>query len=354
MNPTPVIRLFRPSDRGSWNNYVQAHAAGTLFHRIEWQQAVVATYGHKPFYLLAESRFGTARSGSQPGIVGLLPLFEINSLLFGHSLLSVPFAELGGPLTDDPGITQQLLRAAAAIARSRGAGYVEYRNRDPLPGLATKDLYVNFQRELAPDPDDNLKAIPRKSRRMVRLGMKSGLYARTGRSYLDDFYRILAINYHRLGTPIFPKRFFRNFLRTFRSAADVLVVFTPDHIPVAAVLSFFHRDTVMPYYAGSLVEYRNLAPNDFMYWELMRQGCERGCRRFDFGRSKRDTGSYSFKVHWGFEPKPLAYQYQLNGTAEIPNLSPSNPKYRRKIELWRRLPHAVTRLLGPPIARYLA
>jgi len=77
--------------------------------------------------------------------------------------------------------------------------------------------------------------------------------------------------------------------------------------PIAGVMTFFFRDQVVPYYAGSDFNYRRLAPNDFMYWELMRYGRENGYKIFDYGRSKQDTGSYHFKRHWGFEPEPLAY-----------------------------------------------
>ena len=80
---------------------------------------------------------------------------------------------------------------------------------------------------------------------------------------------------------------------------------------MSGVLSFYFRDEVLPYYAGDTEEARDLAANDFKYWELMRRACERGVRMFDYGRSKRGTGSFDFKKNWGFEPAPLAYEYQL-------------------------------------------
>jgi FemAB-related protein (PEP-CTERM system-associated) len=164
----------------------------------------------------------------------------------------------------------------------------------------------------------------------------------------------MAKSYHSLGTPIFPKKFFDAFLEIFGDQSQILLVRNKDNIPVAAVMTFFFKDQVVPYWAGSLFEYRNLSPNDFMYWELMRYGCENGYNFFDYGRSKKDTGSFHFKRHWGFEPKQLAYQYHLNRVDEIPNLSPNNPKYKKKIEMWRKIPHFATKIIGPPIAKYLA
>jgi lipid II:glycine glycyltransferase (peptidoglycan interpeptide bridge formation enzyme) len=101
------------------------------------------------------------------------------------------------------------------------------------------------------------------------------------------------------------------------------------------------------------VEYREFAPNDFQYWELMRRSVERGCRYFDFGRSKKDSGHFSFKKHWGFEPQPLHYQFYLHKLSQLPEINPRNPRYRRKIEAWKKLPHGITKILGPQIVKYI-
>ncbi len=106
-------------------------------------------------------------------------------------------------------------------------------------------------------------------------------------------------------------------------------------------MSFRFRDEVLPYYAGDTIESRELAANDFKYWELMRRACERGVRTFDYGRSKRGTGSFDFKKNWGFEPVPLAYEYQLLRRDSVPQNNPLNPKYRALIALWQRLPRPV-------------
>ena len=102
--------------------------------------------------------------------------------------------------------------------------------------------------------------------------------------------------------------------------------------PVSSVLSFYFRDEVLPYYAGDHERARALAANDFKYWELMRRAVERGLHVFDYGRSKRGTGSFDFKKNWGFEPQPLHYEYLLLKRDGIPQNNPANPKYRAFIE----------------------
>ena len=120
------------------------------------------------------------------------------------------------------------------------------------------------------------------------------------------------------------------------------------------VLSFYFRDEVLPYYAGDEISARELAANDFKYWELMRRSCERGLKVFDYGRSKQGTGSYAFKKNWGFEPQPLFYEYCLYRRDSVPQNNPANAKYRLLIDTWRRLPVGLANWLGPFIVRNLA
>jgi FemAB-related protein (PEP-CTERM system-associated) len=302
------------------------------------------SFGHQPFY------FYTEEDGH---ITGILPLFYTRSLLFGRSLISVPFGVYGGIIADNQEAAELLLEAACQLAHRLRAKYVELRSVEKTNfRLPTKDLYVTFQREIYSDVEQNIAAIPRKQRRMIRHGTERGLKATIGSDYLDTFYEIYASSLRNLGTPVFSYQFFRNLQRQFGEACKILSVWHEDRI-VAGVMTFFFKNQVIPYYGGALREFFPYAVNDFMYWELMRYGCEQGYRLFDFGRSKQGTGAYDFKRHWGFEPQPLHYQYYLNNATTVPNLSPANPKFQLVIDLWKRLPIALTKLVGPMIVRSL-
>ena len=85
----------------------------------------------------------------------------------------------------------------------------------------------------------------------------------------------------------------------------------------------------------------------------MRRACARGLKLFDYGRSKRDTGSFAFKKNWGFEPTPLHYEYCLYKRDAVPQNNPNNAKYQLLIKCWRRLPLPVANWLGPFIVRNL-
>jgi len=373
-NATLIIRQMRPNDQPSWDEYVKGHPEGTFFHLIGWKNVIEKTFGHKSCYLLAEqsrtidlhhacgpdlkeapwSHTSINKRDDCPGIVGILPLFPIKSFLFGKFLVSIPFAEIGGALAHNAEIENLLIQRAIEITKSQDLGYLELRYKDKIFNrFALKNLYYNFRRPIFDNLDQNMQAIPRKARRMIRQGEKFNLSFQFGNQNLKSFYGVLMKSFHNLGTPTFTYKFFENIRDEFRGNCLLLIVQNQDRLPIAGVLTFLYKDQVIPYYAGSLVEYRELAPNDFMYWQLMKYGCEHGYRFFDFGRSKEGTGSFDFKRHWGFEPKQLYYQYYLNKIKEMPNLSPANPKYQKKIQLWKKLPLPVKETLGPLLSKYL-
>jgi FemAB-related protein (PEP-CTERM system-associated) len=385
-----TIRFYEDIDKERWDSYVLNHPNGTFFHLIGWKTVIERTFRHKSYYLIAESNGDSGTSQhrdtsiesdnnkalqklNKPGInptnpinpsnsnnssnpiAGVLPLFSVKSLLFCKSLVSLPFAAYGGILADGQDIARQLLDKGKEITTSERLEYLELRSRDgELADLPTKDLYVTFRRKIFEDLESNMTAIPRKSRRMIRQGEKAGLTYEFGREeLLPEFYEILARSYHRLGSPVFSIKLFKNLLGELKDQANILLVRNREGKSISSVLTFYYKDQVLPYYAGSLFEYRDLAPNDYMYWQLMKYGHGKAYRWFDFGRSKIDTGSYDFKRHWGFEPEPLPYQYFLNRIDEVPNLSPANPKYQKKIEIWRKLPYRATKIIGPRIVKYI-
>jgi FemAB-related protein (PEP-CTERM system-associated) len=344
--PAEVGPVGPVQDGEAWDRYVLGHPDATFFHLWGWRCVVERTFGYRPIYLAA---------GDRDGVRGALPLFEVRNLLFGRSLVSVPFAVLGGVCADDPETAGALLRAAVLEAEMRKVRYLELRNARPVGGrFVRKDLYVTFERPIDRDPDRNMAAIPRNQRRSIRIGQKAGLESRVGgKELLPGFYDVYAHSVRNLGTPVFPRPLFENLLDEFGEACRILSVWHEGTM-VAAVMTFFFRDRVMPYYGGALRQTFPLAANDFMYWELMQYAAARGFSVFDFGRSKRDSGSYHFKRHWGFEPVPLAYEYHLVTQKHVPDTSPRNPAFSLPIRLWKRLPVPVTKVVGPWIARSLA
>ena len=342
--PRLIVRELAPADFHRWDEFVSTCPEATFFHRAGWKTVIERSFGHRVHFLYAES---------DGRIEGVLPLAEVRSRLFGHGLVSLPFCVYGGIAAESGQARQMLDQAAQDLAAQLAVGHREYRNIEPRhPDWHGKELYVTFRKEIDPEVEQNLLNIPRKQRAMVRKGIKAGLQSELDGEGVERFFPVYADSVHRLGTPVFSRNYFRILREVFGADCEVMTV-TKEGRLVSSVMSFYFRDQVLPYYGGSTGEARELAGNDFMYWELMRRACERGCRVFDYGRSKRGSGSFDFKKNWGFEPQPLHYEYKLYRAKGVPDHNPLNPKYRLFIQLWQRLPLPVANLIGPHIVKSL-
>jgi FemAB-related protein (PEP-CTERM system-associated) len=345
MDGTPLavtVRRFEAGDADDWDRFVRGCPTGTFFHLSRWQRVIERAFGHQTHYLLAQ------RGGA---ITGVLPLTHIRSVLFGSALIANAFAVYGGPVAADQQSVQALDEAAARLMDELRVPVLEMRGAAPhRNGWHTNSaLYATFRRPIEGSVEANLKAVPRKQRAMIRKGIDNGLRSEIDTG-IDRLHRIYAESVRNLGTPVFAKAYFRIITEEFAGCCDIVTVSSGSN-PVAAVLNFYFRDEVLPFYGGGLPAARGLAANDFMYWEVMRRACERGCRIFDFGRSKSGTGAYAFKRNWGFAPTPLVYQSRLAPGRTAPDLNPLNPKFRLLVAAWKRMPLPLATRLGPLIVK---
>jgi FemAB-related protein (PEP-CTERM system-associated) len=328
-----------------WEAFVEAAPDATLFHRAGWARVIANAYGH-PTYFRYASRGGR--------IVGVLPLVHVKSPLFGNALISTGFCTFGGIAASDQGAALALAKDAAELGKSLGVDHVELRHTAALPidWTVKSGLYAAFRRSMDADIGVTWGQLPQQKRQELRRSIKSGLRQQVGPDLLDDFFRIYGTSVRNLGTPVYPRRFFAAIAEEFGDSVELAVVHGTAG-PVSAVMAFYFRDQVCPYFAGGLPEARTEHAYDFMYWSLMDRATERGARLFDFGRSKRGTGAFDYKLSWGFQPETLHYQFHLVRGTALPNVNPLNPKYRVMVETWKRLPLPVANLLGPVIARQI-
>jgi FemAB-related protein (PEP-CTERM system-associated) len=337
------IRQFQSGDALCWDAFVRAHPCGSPFHLVGWKRSIETTFGYQPLYLMAEED-GRLR--------GVLPLFLVSNLLVGKALISSPFAVYGGPLADSPEALQALRAAVEEHGNRLSVGYAELRNAYPeqCVGFAPIDRYVTFTQTISPDREAILESIPRKTRAAVRKAIKQPFSTRrtTDPARFEDLY---SRNLRRLGTPCFPRRHFTTLLENFPGEADVFEIVLEEKV-VAAVFTFVYGNQVLPYYGASDPAFNALAPNNYMYYELMCQSGEKGITLYDFGRSKKaNSGSFDFKAHWGMEERTLPYEMLLVRRKELPHYSPNNPKFSLAIQMWQRIPLPIARALGPYLIR---
>jgi FemAB-related protein (PEP-CTERM system-associated) len=336
------VSELRAGEEVEWDDFVKSSRSGTLFHLSSWKNTIERVLGRQTFSL-------AARRGKR--ITGVFPVSLVRSRVFGNSLVSLPLAVYGGICTEDRGSHDALLRAAGDLARRLDVQHLELRNRAELfpMSLPGRDLYVTFTQDLTPGPEKLLQGLPRDTRYAVRKSMKAGLEWTEDLS-LGEFYEIYAHSVHRLGTPVFSRDLFECLQAEFSGQWRLFGV-RKERRAIAGVFCLYFRDQVLPYYGGALTEYYRDSPNNFMYWRLIEQSAKEGFRTFDFGRSKKGTGSYQFKSAWNMQEQGLPYGYLLNRAKEVPHMSPVDKKFQLPVEMWKRLPFGLTKIIGPPLIR---
>jgi FemAB-related protein (PEP-CTERM system-associated) len=340
-----TINILEDSDNAMWDNYVMRSDLSTCYHLSGWREVIRKSFGHDAYYLYAEDI---------NGIKGILPLFHIKSAFFGNFIVSMPYFNYGGICADNTEIATLLLEKAIEIAHKVKAKHIELRHTSHLADMPEKTAKVSMRLQLTNNPDKLWESFSSKLRSQVRRPDKEGMYAKLGKEEeLDSFYKVFSANMRDLGTPVYPKRFFRNILREFTDSTFTCTVYTKDGRPAASGFLAGFKDRLEIPWASSLRKHNHLSPNMLLYWTALQFACKTGYAVFDFGRSTPEEGSYKFKEQWGAKPVQLYWHYWLKNGGQMPELNPKNPKYQAAIKVWRKLPLSATRLIGPPIAKNL-
>lgn len=351
------VRALLPGEDARWDAYVSRHPQGTFFHRTGWSRAVQEMFRHQPHHFVVEQ-------GRR--WLGVLPMFLVNGPFLGKNLVSVPYSVYGGILANDDQAHEALVAKAGELGKEIGIGFVELRNLEKRTGdHPQSELYVTFRCELPEDPAEVMSRIPKKRRAEIRAAREPKAAAAKGKresfgitvtadGTVDELFELFSDNKRRLGSPTLPKRWFQALRDEFGKAAVIHRAVDPAGRTIAVVMSFTFKDTVYAYYSGSLPDVNHTGVNNFIYCAIMEWAVENGYRRFDFGRSRADSGPAKFKQNMGFVAEPLHYDYLLVGPgAKLPEFHPSNPKLALPRRIWSKLPMWMCSRLGGRLSRYL-
>jgi FemAB-related protein (PEP-CTERM system-associated) len=332
------------SHKADWEAFVDTSEGASFYHRWEWRDINQRHLGHRSCYLAAlhEGR-----------IVGVFPLVQVKSRLFGNIGCSMPFVNFGGPISESEDIESELLDASTKVAAEWGVDYLEIRStRDLGERYPCSRHKVSMTVKLEPDPDALFNAFKGDQRKEIRRGYKYGFTARFGTTGIfEDFYSVLCDSWRDLGTPIYSRDYFQAVVGSFPERTRIAVVYGADGTPAATAFMGHQNGVVEGLWLGTRARYRRQLVGYVLYWEIIKDACEQGHQLFHLGRSSADSGAEQFKRKWNAHPAQLYWHYVLRKGHDIPQLNVKNPKFKMAIAGWRRLPVGVTRRLGPFIAR---
>lgn len=340
-----------------WDNYVLSHPDSNVYHLSGWKNVIEKTYGHKTYYLAA--------TDSKEKIVGVLPLVHLKHILFGNSLVSMPFVDICGILSNNEDVESILIDYALDLGRRLQVKSIELRQskrlnffdkgqfhskkNESIPATELAGHKVRMVLQLPKTSDALMKSFNSKFRNKIKKPINSGLKCMIGSSELiEDFYTVFAVNMRDLGSPVHSKQLFKNICTEFRNMVKIGVVYH-NNCPISGIFVIEFKKVFFNPWASSLKCFSSLRANTLQYWCLLEYACKHGVTSFDFGRSSPNGGTYVFKEKWGACPHPLFWYHIPTGKQRFSDMAVEKPKYKAVINMWKKLPITVTKIIGPAI-----
>lgn len=324
-------------------DFLKSTVGATIYHTPEWRNAVTSTYPYKPHYLARVE-------GGQ--IQAVLPLMLVRSWLTGTRLVSLPFANVSGPLGSRE-CFGPLLEEAIGLSERAGAKTLELRTQADLNDVEDDrfcrvSYFVTSIVPLDSDPDVVWKRLKGDVRTKVRQAARKGIEVRetSADEDLKHFYDLFVEGRLKHGVPPQPYRFFHNLWHSMKPEQRMLLIAELKGKPVGALLNLAFGDTLCGGYIGSRLKYRSYRINQSLNWKAVELGCQRGHSKFDFLRTAKPSASLrEFKLRWNAREVDLNFMYYpaVHGTAGSVE---ETAKYRLMTSILKHSPSFVGRLLG--------
>jgi FemAB-related protein (PEP-CTERM system-associated) len=334
------VAVEQPAGKAEWNEFVLRFPR-SIFHRADWR-SVWKVYGLQHHDLVAREK---------GQIVGVLPLVLQNSPMIGRQLVSLPWFDAAGPLTECGTAASALVEAALSLADRLRARWVQIRCIEPRPvSPYVRTDKVLMELGLQTNPDALWKGLDPKVRNQVRKAEKSGLVVCSGGPELiGDYFHVYVRNMRDLGSPSHSRAFFDAVAASFGAETRIWVV-RLDGRPVGAGFTMANGTALEIPWASSLKDFNKLCVNHLMYWKILERACDDGFQVFRFGRSSTSSGTYHFKKQWGAKEVPL-YWYFLSRKPVVAEAAATPPQesFGWASRAWQKLPLGVSKRLGPKL-----
>jgi FemAB-related protein (PEP-CTERM system-associated) len=349
-----MLEIVTTPDKEQWNLYAGEHGAAKFSHLFDWGESLAATYSLSLFRLAAIDT-------TTHRISGILPLVLFNPPGKAIRLISLPYTDAAGMLTNDGESGRQLLSAALKLADQLGANHLELRQDGAMhtffQQLKTTDTWrytphhfkTGLLRPLPASVDALWSALSAKVRNQIRKARRCACTVQAGKiELLSDFYAVFSENMRDLGSPVHGMELFRSLIDNQSLRTAIIVIYVHGK-PAAAAFVLLHNATLYNPWASSLRMYRPSCPNMLLYWSMLEYAVNHRCRWFDFGRSTPNAPTYRFKVQWGAEREQLGWHvFSRKPHTWVPTSE------SLEYDTWKRMDLMDARRDGPAIRRWIS
>ena len=333
--------------QNEWKDYCRECVLSSIYLDPRWLELIESVYPRLRIHRLV-------CTDTLDGIRWLLPLVEIKPLGRRRPMLiSLPFGNYGGFIlseNSDRGLTDNDLLPLVHFFEETDAFALELREIDkPGHGFYIQDRFRAFE-VFFPEGVDDLwkKVITGNARTSVRKADKFHLEAVFDYPQaVDVFQEIYERNASYHGTPIHPVKWYKMLTSLFSQESEVVFARYAGKF-IGALLILHYQGKSVLHAAVIDPEYRKIPITDRLIWSAFEHIVQKKLTKsFDFGRTRPDPGKLFFKRKWGGVERPIYYSYVIEPGRKIPQILPENPSYKPAIWMWRHLPMALKRSLGP-------
>ncbi|MBZ5676617.1 MAG: peptidoglycan bridge formation glycyltransferase FemA/FemB family protein [Acidobacteriia bacterium] len=346
-----LLHQLEPLKDARWDDFLKRHARSSVFHTVEWLEALRRTYGYEPIAIT------TCLPGADLQNAALF--CRVESWMTGRRLVSVPFSDHCDLLVDAPADLAAIVRALEP--RQQTVRYVEIRPRHSLEGASVGShstfSYCLHQLDLRPDLDTLFNDCHKDStQRKIRRAAREGLICEEGRSesLLDSFYGLMLLTRRRHRIPPQPRRWFQNLIDCFGEALKIRVA-VKDKMPIAGMLTLRYKDTLVYKYGCSDATFHHLGGTHFLFWRSIQEAKQDRLCTFDLGRSDwDDEGLITFKDRWGAQRSTLTYMRFSSSLSKRGRMSPGTDwKARAARTVLGHMPDRILRSAGELIYKHI-
>lgn len=330
----------------TWWSFLE-HNSASFYHSKQFMSLLEKSFSLTAHILVAFDKHGE--------ILGGLPLFITRSIMFGAFATSIPHVNYGGPISSKSNVCIGLMEQLPILCLELNVKNIQVRSMQKLGNWPTSTKKVSMLRALQNDTQSFDASIGAKVRAQAKKAEKAEPTIKFGSiELLNDFYLVFSQNMRDLGTPVYAKTWFKNYLEMFPEKSEICVGYIKEK-PVSCGLLTYHNNVAEIPWASTLREANVYDMNMWTYRQVLHHCINKKFRWFDFGRSTINAGTFKFKKQWGAKPfQHYWYTVTSKGYTLSEELSPDDPKFKLAIALWQRLPLMVANKLGPFIVKKLA
>lgn len=286
---------------GKWQDYVDSHDLGTIFHTPFMFDIYAQTKGYNPFALFVVD--------DAESIIAML-LGYIQTVFKGNiSNMNKRLVLMNSPIYNSREALDYLLANFKTNFIKSGL-YTEVRNHYDLSDVAEIYLKHGFEYEehlnilidLSKDEDTLFADMSSRRRKEVRHGAKEQFeFKIVEKQDYENFYLILKDIYIHAKLPLVDESYFQALWKDNSENRVILGLYDLD-ILVGAVLLFSYKKIIYSVFGGSKSVYYSRRPNDYMFWQVFQWAKQNGFKMYDWlgaGNPNKPYGVRDWKKQFG-------------------------------------------------------